>query len=220
MPPRKLTEKTIKDAACTGANYRLFDGEGLYMEVSPTGRKWWRYKYRVNGKEKRLALGVYPDVKLNIAREKLADARKLVSRGIDPIEHRRAVQTTLTSHTDNAFEVVVREWHTKNLVRWTPDHARDIIKKFEKDLFPWIGNKVISEISATDLLEQLNKIQERGANETAHRLLQYCTKVCRYGVLTGRLEKDITVGLKEALRPGQSNPNILLPSLILKKSLN
>lgn len=198
-----LTNIQIKNAKGTGKTYRLTDGRGMYLEVSPTGRKWWRYKYRIDGREKKLALGAYPDVSLKDAREKLYAARKLVDKGIDPLEHRRAAKASREESARNTFEVIAREWHTKNIGKWTDDHGKSILTRFEKNLFPWLGSKSISQINHQDLLRTLNKVQDRGAVETTHRLLQYCSKVCRYAIVTGRLERDFTIGLKETLKPVQ-----------------
>ncbi|MFH1356618.1 MAG: integrase arm-type DNA-binding domain-containing protein [bacterium] len=196
-----LTNTQVKNAKATGKTYRITDGRGMYLEVSPTGCKWWRYKYRIDGKEKRLALGAYPDVMLKDARERHIEARRLVEQGIDPVENKKAMKASRVEDIKNSFEVIAREWHAKNIERWTAKHGEAIIQRFEKDLFPFIGSKPISRIANHELLKILNKIQERGAMETAHRLLQYCSKVCRYAIVSERLDRDFTVGLKEALKP-------------------
>ncbi|MBF0106863.1 MAG: integrase arm-type DNA-binding domain-containing protein [Deltaproteobacteria bacterium] len=196
-----LTNTKVNNAKATGKTYRLTDGRGLYLEVSPTGCKWWRYKYRIDGKEKRFALGAFPDVNLKEARERHLEARKLVEQDIDPVENKRASKASRAEDVKNAFEVIAREWHVKNITRWTDQHGIAVMQRFEKDLFPYIGSKPISKISNHELLKILNKIQERGAEETAHRLLQYCSKVCRYAIVSERLDRDFTVGLKEALKP-------------------
>lgn len=201
----KLTNTKVKNAKATGKTYKLSDGRGMYLEISPTGRKWWRYKYRIDGKEKKFALGAYPDITLKDAREKLDAARKLVADEIDPVEHRKAVKASRIESDQNTFEVLVREWHSKNIQRWTKDHGQAILKRFEQNIFPWLGKKPISKITPQDLLRVLEKMQERGANETAHRVLQYCSKVCQYAIVTGRLDRDLTIGLKKELSPVQKS---------------
>ena len=199
----KLTNTQVKNAKGKEKRYRLFDGGGLYLEVSPSGGKWWRYKYRFDGKEKRISLGVFPDVNLKEAREKHFESRKLLDRGIDLTENKRAIKASRVENAQNTLEVLAREWHVKNIDKWKKKHGEDILKRFEKDIFPWLGRKAISKITHQELLRVLNKVQERGAIETAHRLLQYCSKACRYAIITGRMDRDITVGLKEALKPVQ-----------------
>ena len=199
----KLTNTQVKQAKATGKTYKLSDGAGMYLEVSPTGRKWWRYKYRINGKEKRFAIGVYPDVSLKEARDRLFQARKLVETGVDPSENRKAIQASREQNEQNTLEVLAREWHAKNIEKWTEKHGADIIRRFEQNIFPYLGNKPINNIKPFELLKVLEKVQDRGAVETAHRLLQYCSKVCRYAALTERTDRDFTIGLKETLKPVQ-----------------
>ena len=117
----------------------MFDGGGLYIEIAPRGGKWWRLKYRFTGKEKRLSLGVYPDVSLKDARERRNEARKLLANGIDPSENRKAQKSAKTERASNSFEVVAREWFTKHSVNWSASHSSRIIRRLERDIFPWIG---------------------------------------------------------------------------------
>ena len=125
-----------------------FDGRGLYLEISPTGGKWWRLKYRFDGKEKRLSLGVYPDVSLKDARERRDDARKLLANEIDPSENRKAAKAAKVERAANSFEVVAREWYAKHSPSWSPNHGDRIIRRLERDIFPWIGGKPIAGVSA------------------------------------------------------------------------
>lgn len=196
-----LTDTAIKNAKPSDKNIRLFDAGGLYLEVASSGGKWWRLKYRYDGKEKRLSLGVYPDVGLKDARQRRDDARKLLANGIDPGENRKAVKATKTDRATNSFEVIAREWFSKNSTTWSHDHGIRIIRRLERDIFPWIGGKPIAEIKAKELLETLRRIEERGAVETAHRALQNCGQVFRYAIATGRAERDPSPDLKGALPP-------------------
>lgn len=196
-----LTDTAIKNAKPGEKTTRLFDGGGLYLELSPAGGKWWRFKYRYNSKEKRLSLGVYPDVSLKDARQRRDDARKLLADGVDPSENRKAVKATKTERAGNSFEVVAREWFAKNSATWAENHGSRIIRRLERDIFPWIGGRPIADITAKELLSVLRRIEERGAVETAHRAHQNCGQVFRYAIATGRAERDPSPDLKGALPP-------------------
>lgn len=180
---------------------RLFDGGGLYLEVSPTGGKWWRIKYRFAGKEKRLSLGTYPDVNLKAARERRDELRKLLADSIDPAENRKAHKQARADLAANSFEIVAREWFAKFEPTWTEGHSDKIIKRLERDIFPKLGGRLIAEIKAPELLACIRKIEERGALETAHRALQNCGQVFRYAIATGRAERDISADLRGSLPP-------------------
>src|SRR6185437_7592582 len=138
--------------------YKLGDAGGLYLEVSPKGGKWWRLKYRYEGKEKRISLGTYPDTSLALAREKRDAARKLLAAGVDPGEHRKAEKVAGEDRAANSFEVVAREWFAKHSPRWAPGHANKIIRRLERDLFPWLGARPIAKIAAPELLTALRRI--------------------------------------------------------------
>lgn len=196
----KLTNVAIKNAKPKAKMYKMADGDGLCLQIMPKGSKLWRLRYRFDGKEKSISLGIYPTVSLKDARDRCQEARKLLSNDVDPSAHREAVRTSRREESQNTFEILTREWHKKNYETWIEGHAKSILARFEQNIFPWLGNKPISKINNNDLLRVLNRIEERGAVETAHRILQYCSKVCRYAVLTGRLDTDFTVGLKEALK--------------------
>jgi integrase len=180
---------------------RLSDGRGMYLEISPNGGKWWRFKYRLDGKEKRISLGVYPDVGLADARDKREAARKLVAAGIDPTEHRKAAKVALVESTENTFEAIAREWFGLFSKQWVFGHADKIIRRLELNVFPWIGTRPIKAITAPELLAVLRRIEIRGANETAHRSLQVCGRVFRFAVSSGRAERDPSRDLGGALAP-------------------
>ena len=185
----------------TNKAYKLSDAQGLYLEVAPSGGKWWRLKYRFEGKEKRLSLGVYPDVGLKEARERRDEARKLLANHIDPSENRKAAKASRGEDPTNGFEVIAREWFQKLSSHWTEKHGEKIIRRLERDIFPWLGALPISSIKAPMLLSALRRIEERGAVETAHRALQNCGQVFRYAIATGRAENDPSTALKGALPP-------------------
>jgi integrase len=199
-----LTDTAIRNAKPADKARKLFDGGGLYLEVAPSGGKWWRLKYRYGGKEKRLSLGVYPDVSLKGARERRDEARKLLANDIDPSEHRQAQKAAKEDRAANSFEVVAREWHAKHLPSWTDKHAETIIRRLELNVFPWLGGKPVADITAPQLLQVIRRIEERGALETAHRVLGCCGQVFRYAVATGRAERDPSGDLRGALPPVKS----------------
>ena len=200
-----LTDTAIRNARPGDKTRKLFDGGGLYLEVAPSGGKWWRLKYRYAGKEKRLSLGVYPDVSLKDARERRDEARKLLANDIDPSEHRRAQKAAKEERAANSFEVVAREWHAKHLPSWTEKHAETILRRLELNVFPWLGGKPIADITAPQLLQVVRRIEERGALETAHRVLGCCGQVFRYAIATGRADRDPSGDLRGALPPVKSH---------------
>ncbi len=196
-----LTDTAIRNAKPSAKPAKLYDGGGLYLEVSPAGGKWWRIKYRFDGKEKRLSLGVYPDVSLKDARERRDTTRKLLANGVDPSENRKVQKTAKQDRAANSFETVAREWYAKHAPNWAAHHGVRIIRRLERDIFPWIGGKPISDIAAPDILSVVRRIESRGALETAHRALSNCGQVFRYAVATGRAVRDPTGDLRGALPP-------------------
>lgn len=196
-----LTDTAIRNAKPSDKPLKLYDERGLYVEVAPSGGKWWRLKYRYDGKEKRLSMGVYPDVSLKDARERREAARKLLASGVDPSENRKAQKSARTERAANSFEVIAREWHAKQSPTWAESHRKKTIKGLERDIFPWLGERPIADIKPPEVLTHLRRIENRGALETAHRILGICGQVFRYAVATGRAERDPTTDLKGALPP-------------------
>ncbi|WP_350017100.1 integrase arm-type DNA-binding domain-containing protein [Rhodanobacter sp. IGA1.0] len=196
-----LSDPAIRTAKPADKPRRLFDGGGLYLEVSPAGGKLWRLKYRHGGKEKRLALGAYPDTGLKDARDKRDDARKLLAAGVDPGEQRKAAKAAGEERAANSFEVVAREWHAKQSATWVELHASRIMLRLENDVFPWLGSRPIADVTAKELLTTVNRIVDRGAVESAHRVLQNCGQVLRYAIATGRAERNPAADLRGALPP-------------------
>jgi integrase len=197
MPLTDTTIRTVKP----GTNpMSLFDGGGLYLLVSPTGGKWWRFKYRFAGKSKLLSLGTYPVVKLKDARTKRDELRQQLASGIDPGQARKAAK--IAQHGDaNSFEVIAREWFIKFKPTWVASHADKIIRRLERDVFPYLGSRPINSITAPALLTVLRRIETRGALETAHRAMQNCGQIFRYAIATGRAERDPSADLRGALPP-------------------
>ena len=197
----KLTDTAIRNSKPTDSTQRLFDGGGLYLEIAPSGGKWWRLKYRHGGKEKRLSLGVYPDTGLKDARANRDAARKLLAAGIDPGQQRKATKAAGAERAANSYEVIAREWHAKQSATWVELHASRIMLRMENDVFPWLGSRPIADVTAPELLAMLNRIVDRGAVESAHRVLQNCGQVFRYAIATGRTDRNPAADLRGALPP-------------------
>ncbi|MCC6922442.1 MAG: integrase arm-type DNA-binding domain-containing protein [Nitrosomonas sp.] len=196
-----LTDTSIRNAKPSAKPIKLFDERGLFLLVTPTGGKWWRFRYMFHGKEKLLSLGVYPDINLKDARERRDEARKLVANGVNPSENRKIQKSARADLIANSFEVVAREWFAKYSATWAKNHGDRIIRRFERDIFPWIGARPIAEINAPELLAAVRRIENRGALETAHRALGNCGQVFRYAVATGRAARDPSGDLRGALPP-------------------
>jgi integrase len=194
-----LTDSMARNAKPAVKTVRMFDRDGLYLEISPRGGKWWRLKYRYAGKEKRVSLGVYPEVNLKKARARTIDARQLLDAGVDPSESRRAAKTAQMDGAANSFEVVAREWIEHQMKTWVKGHGERILTRFERDIFPWIGTRPIADLTAPELLTTVRRIEKRGALETAHRALGNCGQVFRYAIATGRAKRDPSTDLRGAL---------------------
>jgi len=204
----KLSDKACKAAKAHESPkktpIKLSDGGGLQLWVMPSGAKYWRYKYRIQGKgrliEKVLALGVYPEVSLVEAREKHRTARKLLAMGSDPALVKKEGIAALKTNNENTFEAVAEEWMEKR--KWEIKEKTVIGTKYrlEKDVFPEIGHIPIKDITPTILLAMLKKIENRGAYEMTARARQYCGQILRYAIATGRAERDYTLDIGDALR--------------------
>jgi integrase len=216
MPLSDIKVKSLKagikpDGTATSKPYRVTDERGLYLEVTPKGGKRWRFKYRFDGKEKLLSLGIYPDVSLKKARNRRDDHRKQVADGIDPSQQRKAEKQSIGDQ--NSFETIAREWHGKFSANWSESHSSRTIIRLEQNAFPWLGNKNINTITAPELLTVLRRVENRGALETAHRVNQICGQVFRYAIATGRAQRDPAADLKGALPPAKvkHHPSITEP---------
>ncbi|MCC6473605.1 MAG: tyrosine-type recombinase/integrase [Burkholderiales bacterium] len=196
-----LTAVAIRQAKPGAKPLRLYNSGGLYLEVTPSGGRWWRFAYRFGGKRKLISLGVFQDVTLAEARERRDAARKLLAGGQDPSAQRQAEKREVAGREANSFEAVAREWYDKQLHTWVASHASDVLRRLESNLFPEIGATPIAELAAPALLSALRKVEQRGANDLAHRMLQVSGQVFRYGIATGRCERDLSVDLRGALAP-------------------
>ena len=212
-----LTDAECKNATCPPAKSRarLACSGGLYLEVSPAGSKRWFYKYRKDGKEGRMALGSYPDVGPKDARKARDAATLQKSDGRDPVQARKVEKLKAARTTGDTFKAIALEWYAKQAPQWSASHAGRMLRQFERDLFPWIGARPIAEIHAMDLLAALQKIEERGALETADRALMLARQVWDYWLPTADVQqRNITEGLKGRLTPyrGKSFAAIVDPA--------
>jgi integrase len=196
-----LADVKIRNAKPDVKPRKLFDGRGLFLLLTPSGGKWWRFKYRFGGKAKTLSLGIYPDVGLREARERRDEARKLLAAGVDPGVERKAAKAAVVARATGTVELVAREWFEKYSPIWAPGHAATVIRRLERDVFPWLGGRPVGEIVAIELLEVLRRVEARGALETAHRIKQICGQVFRYAIATGRASRDPSADLRGALPP-------------------
>lgn len=210
MATNKLSELQIRKAKPRAKAYKMADGDGMYLEVTPSGGKWWRLKYRIGKKEKRISLGVYPDVSLKMARERREEARRKLADGVDPSAEKRAIKASKnntdahsTGNAHNSFEVVAREWLGRFSHTWAKSHLSRIARRLEADVFPWLGARPVSEITPAELLAVVRRVEERGALETAHRVLGNCGQVLRYAVATARAPRDPSADLRGALPPSR-----------------
>ena len=192
-----LTPSGVK----TSKPYKMGDERGLYLEVSPSGGKWWRLKYRYHGKEKRLSVGVYPDVSLRAARDRRDELRRQLGAGIDPALTRKAEKATRSEAGANTFEAIAREWHAQRAKSLEQTTLDGIMMRMEKHLFPHLGTRPIGSINAPEMLAVLRRAEAQELGETPRRLRQYCGQIFRYAIATGRAERDPAADLRGALKP-------------------
>ena len=200
-----LTDTACKNAKCPAdkVRVRFTDAGGLYLEVVPSGGRHWRWKYRFGGKEKRLALGSYPEVSLAVARRARDDARLLLKSGSDPVAAKQDLKRVAKISLETTFEPVARAWHEHWKSSKSPRHADYVLRRLEADVFPEIGKRPIADLSAPILLAVAKKIETRGAVDIAKRAWQTCGQIFRYAVANGLLERNPATDVKpsDALKP-------------------
>ncbi|WP_024931074.1 integrase arm-type DNA-binding domain-containing protein [Methylophilus sp. OH31] len=196
-----LSDTALRNAKPADKPYKLYDERGLYLIVNPNGGKWWRLKYRLDGKEKTLSLGVYPDVSLAQARTKRDDARALVAEGKDPSEARKETKIQAKLSLQNTFEAIANEWHSLHNKSKSERHQQRVKRWLEFYLYPSLGQKVISNITAPMVLETTSILQKQGKLETAHRIIQTAGQVFRYAIQKGFAAYNPAPDLKGALPP-------------------
>ncbi|HEM8291655.1 TPA: tyrosine-type recombinase/integrase [Providencia rettgeri] len=197
----KLTDMAIKRAKPKEKSYTLADGNGLSLLVETNGSKGWRYRYQFAGKTKMISLGIYPVVTLNEARTKRDEARKQVANGINPSEARKAEKAATINQTENTFKNIALEWYEGRKDRWSVGYRDDMMDAFDKDVFPYIGNRPIAEIKPMELLEVLSIMEKRGATEKLKKVRQRCGEVWKYAIITGRAEYNPAPDLASAFVP-------------------
>jgi integrase len=197
----KLTDAAVKNVKPGPRTLKLHDGGGLFLQVNPNGARYWRLKYRFGGKEKLLALGVYPAVNLKQARERRAEARRKIGDGIDPGAERKKQKAAARREGKNVFRLVALEWIEKYGVKWSDRYKDDVKTRLENNVFPQLGERPIARLEPPELLECLRRIEERGAHEMAHRNLAVCSQIFRYGIASGYCARDPAADLRGALTP-------------------
>jgi integrase len=195
---KELTAMEVEKTKPDSVQKKLYDGRGLLLIVTPSGGKWWRFNYSFAGKSKTISFGTYPDISLAEARNRREEARKLLANDIDPSDNRKAVKSAKEELLANSIEIIAREWHKHMLGKkeWSAEHATTILNRLEQDIFPWIGKKPITEVTAKEIKAILDRVRSRGVIETARRALTILGQVYRYAIMTDRAEYDINAGFK------------------------
>ena len=213
----RLSDVQCKQAKPREKAYKLSDGGGLVLLVNPDGSRYWRWNYRFAGRQKTIAYGAYPGVGLKAARQEHKEARAMLDEGLDPMGERKKAKLVSRLAAETTFEGVGREWFEREKGTWVASHAGRVFRRLEKDVFPWLGTRPIHDISPQEMLAVLRKIQERGAIETAHRAKWACSQIFKYGIETGRAQRDPTELFSAgALRPpvSRSHAAIIDPAKV------
>lgn len=210
-----LNARLIDTAKPREKEYKLTDGGGLYLLIKPNGAKYWRLKYRVLGKEKKLSIGVYPDISLADARLKREEARKVIALGGDPSEEKRVEKLVQKASVENNFKAIALEWHEYKRAGWSKGYANDLMEAFENDIFPDLGKRPIAEIKPLEMLTTLRKLEKRGVLDKLRKIRQACNQVFRYAIVTGRAESNPASELSSALAAPKSQhfPHLLAEEL-------
>lgn len=206
-----LTDTALRNAKPREKSYKLADERGLYIEVYPTGGKLWRLKYRFGGKEKRLALGAYPDVGLAAARERRDEARKALAAGADPSAAKQADKLRQRQRTADSFQAVAEEWRDQMLAKRAESHRTKVWARLSNDVFPYIGRRPIAEITAPEVRAVLDRIVARNVIETAKKAQINMGQVFRYAIATGKATNDPTAALRGML-PTAKAKNMAAPT--------
>lgn len=211
----KLTARQVDTSKPKDKPYKLSDGGGLYLLVNPNGSRYWRLKYRIAGKEKLLALGVYPDITLAEARQKRADAKKVLAAGGDPGQEKQEEKQAKEQAVANSFERLAIEWHSHKSTSWSEGYAEHLLMYLKKDIFPFIGQKAITDISQVEMLNVLRKMEQRGVLDKLKKTRQACRQIFTYAIITGRAEHNPVSDLAGALKsPKQQHyPHLLVDQI-------
>lgn len=207
-----LSDTAVRMAKPREKPYKLSDSAGLYLEIAPSGSRYWRLKYRFGGKEKRLALGVYPVVTLARARTDALEARRILHDGVDPSMRKKEREREAKLAAANSFESVARDWHAVMRPKWTEHHTRNVIESLEKDIFPTLGDRPIAELKAPEVLDAIRKIEKRGAIDIAQRVRQRCSAVFAYAIGSGVAENNPVAAMKGVFLTRRKEPRRMLPA--------
>ncbi|MBI6179195.1 tyrosine-type recombinase/integrase [Serratia proteamaculans] len=210
-----LTDVKVRSAKPTDKSYKLTDGEGMHLMVHPNGSKYWRLQYRFDGKQKMLALGIYPEISLSEARQRRDEAKRQVANAIDPSEQKKVEKQARKAMVENTFKAIALEWHEYKRPNWSKGYAEDIMEAFENDIFPDIGKRPIAEIKPLEILSSLRKLEKRGVLDKLRKIRQACNQVFRYAIVTGRAETNPASELASALTAPKSThyPHLLADEL-------
>ncbi|HGE8301160.1 TPA: tyrosine-type recombinase/integrase [Serratia marcescens] len=210
-----LTDVKVRSAKPADKAYKLTDGEGMHLMVHPNGSRYWRLQYRFDGKQKMLALGIYPSVSLSGARQRRDEAKRHIANGIDPSAQRKVEKVARKVTVENTFKAITLEWHAYKRQGWSKGYADDLMEAFENDIFPDIGKRPIAEIKPLEILSSLRKLEKRGVLDKLRKIRQACNQVFRYAIVTGRAEINPAAELASALTPPKSThyPHLLADQL-------
>lgn len=206
-----LNDRQIKHSKPKDKPYKLTDGNGLYLHITPAGGKLWRLKYRIDGKEKTLSIGKYPHLSLVEAREAAENARKMKAQGIDPSQAKQQAKAERQAALLNTFEHIARDWHQNNISRWKPNHAQRIMRYLEKDVFPYIGSHPIQELRVVHIKQVLDAITARGVAETAEKIRQWINKIFNYALMLERVDGNPASALVGYIQPQTTEHMPALP---------
>ncbi|EPL8095023.1 tyrosine-type recombinase/integrase [Morganella morganii] len=210
-----LTDVKVRTAKPADKGYKLTDGEGMHLYVHSNGSKYWRLQYRFDGKQKTLALGVYPEISLADARQRRDEAKRQIANNIDPSEQKKLEKVERKSAVNNTFQAVTLEWHEYKKPNWSKGYAEDLMESFENDIFPDLGKRPIAEIKPLEVLSTLRKLEKRGVLDKLRKIRQACNQVFRYAIVTGKAEYNPASELASALTPpkAQHYPHLLANEL-------
>jgi hypothetical protein len=198
---KPLSDAQIKRAKAVSKPFKLFDGHGLYLEVHPSGGKFWRFRYRqANGKETVIAFGPYPEVSLADARDKRTEARRLLLDGQDPIQRREQARRAGMLASENTFRKIATEWHAVKMKGWSAAYGRNVLHRLDMDVFPDIGRIPVEEVTHRDLINVFRKIEARGAHEIAKRNKAVCNQIFSFAIQTGAATRNPVADMRDVLQ--------------------
>ena len=206
-----LNDRQIKHSKPKDKPYKLTDGNGLYLHITPAGGKLWKLDYAIDGKRKTLSIGKYPHLSLVEAREAAENARKMKAQGIDPSQAKQQAKAERQAALLNTFEHIARDWHQNNISRWKPNHAQRIMRYLEQDVFPHIGSHPIQELRVAHIKQVLDAITARGVAETAEKIRQWINKIFNYALMLERVDGNPASALMGYIQPKTTEHMPALP---------